>query len=101
MDMKEFEIKCHETALRIVSPKAQGSAYLWVTNKSLYHLVAEMILRCHWDPSDFMFLIDEEVSETALTFVVKGQKSVLLSGYNFAWQVRQICRAIEDAGYFE
>lgn len=95
---KDFVTERNEVTSQIVSPKVKENTLVWDSNNSLFYLVAEMILRCHWDPSNFMFLVDYGISDKALMFIVKGHEGVSLSGYNFAAQVRQICRAIEDAG---
>lgn len=64
--------------------------------KSLAHLVAEMIVRGHWDAYHFRF----KNTPYGVFFCCKNSEQNL-SGYQFAYQVKCICYIIETEGYYD
>lgn len=63
---------------------------------SLARIVAEMIVRTHWDASAFRF----EATPWGVVFRC-GNFDQNLSGYNFGYQVYLVCNVIEKASLYE
>lgn len=81
----------NETAARICD-----SAQTFEKVSSLARIVAEMIVRTHWDACAFGF----EAKPWGVVFHC-GNSEQNLSGYNFGYQVNLVCNVIEKAGLYE
>lgn len=87
----EQEIKINKTAVEICD-----SLETLERVKSLSRLVAEMIVRGHWDAYHFRF----KTTPYGVVFRCKNSEQNL-SGYQFAYQVKCICSIIEKEGYYD